>query len=49
MNDRMNVGMLKLGKIGGSLGRNDGMDIRGNLGLKVGWMLGFVGSWMLAR
>jgi hypothetical protein len=25
-----------------SRGRNDGMDIRGNLGLRVGWLLGFV-------
>jgi hypothetical protein len=25
-------------------GRNDGMGIRGNLGLRVGWLLGFVDS-----
>ena len=44
MNDRMNVGMFELGKKRGSLGRNGGMGSRGNLGLRVGLMLVFVGS-----
>jgi hypothetical protein len=44
MNDRMNVGMFELGMKRGSLGRNGGMGSRGNLGLRVGLMLGFVGS-----
>lgn len=29
--------------------RNDGMGIRENLGLRVGWMLGFVDSWLGQR
>lgn len=29
-----------------SRGRNDGMGIRESLGLRVGWMLGFVDSWL---
>jgi hypothetical protein len=44
MNDRMNVGMFELGMKRGSLGRNGGMGSRENLGLRVGLMLGFVGS-----
>lgn len=28
----------------GNPGRNGGMGSRGNLGSRVGWMLGFVGS-----
>ena len=48
MNDRMNVGMFESGMKRGNLGRNGGMGSRGNLGWKVGWMLGFVGSYTSA-
>ena len=47
-NDRMNVGMLisRMRKV--NLGRNDGMDTRGNLELRVDSMLGFAGSCLSA-
>ena len=48
MNDRMNVGMFGLGMKRGNLGRNGGMGSRGNLVLRVGWRLGFVGSYTSA-